>query len=210
MHAIAGIVELAPSTTAMSAAAAGAAILLLRATLAERRSGAIRPRAVPTPSDPFAVGLAEGQPFAAPEPELKAEPGGFDHSLRVLIAEANPANRKVVEVILASFGLAVGVMDDIAAVAETATTAHFDVIVIGVGAPPDDGLAAIRALRAVEAAHGRPRAAIVALMEDDLADAGERVRLAGADQHLVKPVQVERLLAAMTNVRPARRCEAAA
>jgi CheY-like chemotaxis protein len=64
--------------------------------------------------------------------------------------------------------------------------------------PALDGLAATAAIRSLEMAEGRERRLpIVALTADALAGDAEKSRAAGMDDHLAKPITLERLAAVL-------------
>jgi CheY-like chemotaxis protein len=76
-----------------------------------------------------------------------------------------------------------------------------------------DGLTAIRAIRALEAAEERARTPIVSLTADALSEHIQEAALAGADRHLAKPVTTTALFATLTaleNGQPVALGEAAA
>ncbi|WP_413297613.1 response regulator [Brevundimonas phoenicis] len=64
--------------------------------------------------------------------------------------------------------------------------------------PVMDGLSATRALREIEAAYpARPRAPVIMLSANAMAEHQEQATQAGADLHLAKPVTAEALTAAV-------------
>ncbi|MBM3989436.1 MAG: response regulator [Planctomycetes bacterium] len=130
---------------------------------------------------------------AAPWHELRA-------GLRVLVAEDNPVNWRLLEVQLARLGAcAVHASDGVRAV-ELAATHDFDVILMDCQMPDVDGFEATRRIRAL----GGPRAKvpIVAVTANALTGDRERCLAAGMDRYLAKPVRREELallLAAVTS-----------
>lgn len=60
-----------------------------------------------------------------------------------------------------------------------------------------DGLAAIRRIRETEARDGKPRAFIIMLTANALPEHREASLAAGADLHVPKPIQADRLFAAL-------------
>ncbi|WP_310462519.1 ATP-binding protein [Sphaerotilus sp.] len=115
--------------------------------------------------------------------------------LRVLVADDHPVNRKFMRVLLEHLGhrvlLAIHGEEAIAVVREQAC----DLVLMDLHMPVMDGLAAARAIRGLPTPQSRVR--IVALTADAFAESRERVREAGMDDFLAKPVQlhdVEELL----------------
>jgi CheY-like chemotaxis protein len=132
-------------------------------------------------------------PPAAPPETSGARPAG----LRVLVADDNPTNRKVVDLMLAAAGAQPICVEDGKAAVEAWGAGGFDLVLMDLRMPVMDGLEAIRAIRAAEAASGRSRTPVVVLSAntgpDDRRDSAE----AGADDHIGKPISAEELLEAI-------------
>ncbi|MDB5477015.1 MAG: hypothetical protein JWP49_2526 [Phenylobacterium sp.] len=133
-----------------------------------------------------------GEP-AAP-PATVAAPGW---SLRVLAADDNPTNRKVIELMLAAAGVQVVSVNDGAAAVEAWRAATFDVILMDLRMPVMDGIAAIRAIREEERRTGRPATPILVLSANTAPQDRQASAAAGADGHIGKPIQAEALIAAL-------------
>jgi CheY-like chemotaxis protein len=124
--------------------------------------------------------------------------------LRILLAEDNPTNQKVVSLILGPVGAELTVVENGAEALEAFREGRFDLVLMDLQMPVMDGLAATRALRALEAAESaRPRTPIAVLSANAMAHHREEALAAGADLHIAKPVTargliegVERALAA--------------
>jgi CheY-like chemotaxis protein len=120
-----------------------------------------------------------------------------DRALRVLVADDNPTNRRVAELMLTAVGAEVASVENGAeAVAATGAEA-FDLILMDLKMPVMDGLDAITAIREAEAAEGRPRRSIFVLSANTAAEDVAASLAAGADGHLGKPVRPEALMAAL-------------
>jgi signal transduction histidine kinase/FixJ family two-component response regulator len=118
-------------------------------------------------------------------------------ALRVLVADDNPTNRKVVELILQAVGAEVASVENGAQAVAAAGREAFDAILMDLKMPVMDGLAAIAEIRRSEAAGGRPRRPILVLSANDAPADVEASRQAGADGHLGKPIRPDALLAAL-------------
>jgi CheY-like chemotaxis protein len=70
----------------------------------------------------------------------------------------------------------------------------FDLVLMDMFMPVMDGLAATRAIRAMESEQGRPRVPVIALTANAMAQDAEASRAAGCDAHLSKPVSRQKLL----------------
>ncbi|QUD90830.1 response regulator [Phenylobacterium montanum] len=156
------------------------------------------PRAMPLQDYDQAQAVAAGE--AAPGQASVRDTG----PLRVLLAEDNPTNQKVVSLILGPVGAEVTVAENGAEALEAFRTGAFDLVLMDLQMPVMDGLAATRAIRALEAAEpGRPRTPIAVLSANAMAHHRDEALEAGADLHIAKPVTprgliegVERALAA--------------
>jgi CheY-like chemotaxis protein len=117
--------------------------------------------------------------------------------IAILVVEDNEPNRRVLRLMLKEIGLepdevATG-HDAIAAAAQRA----YDVILMDVQMPDIDGLETTRRIRAQERAH---RATIVALTANALASDEARCLAAGMDGYLQKPLSIDRLSSAISEV----------
>jgi signal transduction histidine kinase/ActR/RegA family two-component response regulator len=148
-------------------------------------------------------------PPAAGRPDRSVAPAGpLARRLRVLVADDNPTNRKVAELILDAMGAeSVSVEDGRQAVAAVEDES-FDVVLMDLQMPVLDGLSATREIRAREASMGLPRLPIVVLSANVLREHVTASAEAGADDHIGKPVRAELLIA--TVLKAAAGCAAAA
>ena len=127
-------------------------------------------------------------------------------SLDVLVAEDNEINALLVRAVLEKLGHSVTeVHDGAAAVAAAcARPGGFPAILMDLHMPGLDGLAAARAVRAWEAETGAPRATILAITADALAETRAAAKAAGIDEVLEKPMTPDSLRRAMQRVTAAR------
>jgi signal transduction histidine kinase/AmiR/NasT family two-component response regulator len=124
------------------------------------------------------------------------------HTLRILLADDHPANRKVVEIMLAESDVElIPVENGQEAVdrfeASFAGPDQFDLILMDMQMPVMDGLTATAAIRTLEASHGRVRTPIIMLTANALAEHVAAGQEAGADGHLAKPITLATLFAAI-------------
>jgi CheY-like chemotaxis protein len=118
-------------------------------------------------------------------------------SMRVLLADDHPTNRKVVELILQPLGVELVSVEDGLQAVEAYSAADFDVVLMDMQMPVMDGLAATRAIRQVERQQGRRRTPVLMLTANALSEHLEMSRKAGADRHLSKPITAEKLITAL-------------
>jgi signal transduction histidine kinase/CheY-like chemotaxis protein/HPt (histidine-containing phosphotransfer) domain-containing protein len=140
--------------------------------------------------------LREG---AAPRARAAAAPRAPLPRLRILVAEDNAVNRKVLGGLLAARDDA-GEHDVIfaetgRAALDLAATQDFDLILTDLHMPEMDGIAATRAIRALPPPHGRVK--IIAVTSSIGPDGMRRCLEAGMDGFVAKPVHPEALDLAM-------------
>ncbi len=148
----------------------------------------------------FELSLALGKELAAerttPPGGSKARPG---EGMRVLLAEDNAVNQRVVVRILERLGCRV----DLAATGTEAVGAAkeraYDLILMDQHMPDMDGVEATREIRAHE--RGGPRTPIVALTASILPEDRERCLAAGMDDFVAKPVGSRELRALLERLR---------
>ncbi len=130
-----------------------------------------------------------------PSQESSSPPGLVEpvlQSLRILLAEDNLINQKVIARMLETHGWPVTVVGDGNAAVAKAAEETFDVIVMDVQMPELDGLSATVAIRARERETGG-HVPIVALTAYAMQGDRERCLLAGMDDYLPKPVKADDL-----------------
>jgi two-component system, sensor histidine kinase and response regulator len=153
--------------------------------------------ACPHPADPERISAlltstATGR-FAA----FRTEPSRprAARGLRLLVAEDNPVNRRLIDRMLLRLGHDTTLVEDglQAVTAASGARGRFDAVLMDVQMPVMDGLEAARRIRAEEAAEGAPRLPIIALTADALPGDRERCLEAGMDGHLAKPISIRTL-----------------
>jgi signal transduction histidine kinase len=121
-------------------------------------------------------------------------------ALKVLCVEDHPINRKVVELIMAAAGIHLRSVENGALAVEAYQTERFDVVLMDMQMPVMDGLTATRAIRALEAADGRPRTPLIMVTAHGFPEHVNASQAAGADRHLTKPVNAAELVSAIHEV----------
>ena len=120
--------------------------------------------------------------------------------LRLLAAEDNPTNQVVLKTVMGVFGFELTLVGDGAQAVEAWRAEDFDAILMDVQMPVMDGVQATRAIRAEEAAGGRPRTPIVALSANAFSHQVSEYLAAGMDTHVAKPIELSALQAALEAV----------
>ena len=137
--------------------------------------------------------LQEKDTFTAPEQEKMLAEGERRSGLRILAAEDNRVNQRLLVRLLEKEGHTVTVVGDGEAAVAISEEEEFDVILMDVQMPNLDGLEATRSIRARERESGR-HVPIIALTAHALKGDRERCLEAGMDAYVAKPVQKQELL----------------
>lgn len=142
---------------------------------------------------------------AAPRPQTPPPPDASSlEGITVLLVEDEPRTRDVLSIILRQAGAIV----TMASSGEEALAAYRQsrpqMVLTDIGLPDFDGYALLQKIRAVEAEHKMPPAAAVALTAYAHEEDRQKAEAAGFKVHLSKPVEPEKLVAALASLKPAR------
>lgn len=160
---------------------------------------------------------ALGKPFRSAAQAV--EPGAAVRPLRILVAEDNVTNQKVIGKLLGRDGHVVTIVENGEQAVEALTKADFDLVLMDINMPVMNGLDATKLHRF--ASLGRPRIPIYALTADVTPDTRAACEEAGMDGCLHKPIEQAELrdalakaagreLAAAAQVAPASGASSAA
>lgn len=111
----------------------------------------------------------------------------------ILAAEDHPANRKLLALLLEPFDVNLVFVENGKEALAALTEESFDLVLMDAMMPVMDGITALTAIRAAEAATGRPRALIHMLTANVFDDDVARYMQAGADGVLRKPIEIDDL-----------------
>ena len=114
---------------------------------------------------------------------------------RILLAEDHPVNQRVVQLILASTGVELTIVDNGQEAIDIFQPGRFDLILMDMQMPLMDGLAATRAIRDKERGSNSPPTPIAMFTANAMDEHRALAIAAGADHHISKPITPERLLA---------------
>ncbi|MGC2111232.1 MAG: response regulator [Candidatus Korobacteraceae bacterium] len=137
--------------------------------------------------------LQEQDTFTAPEQERMLAEGERRSGLRILAAEDNRVNQRLLVRLLEKEGHTVTVVGDGEGAVAISEEEEFDVILMDVQMPNLDGLEATRLIRTRERETGK-HVPIIALTAHALKGDRERCLEAGMDAYVAKPVQKQELL----------------
>ncbi len=137
---------------------------------------------------------------AAP-PEVEVEP---EESSRALIVDDNAINRQVIELILDSVGVDYLSVENGLEAVEAARQERFPVVLMDLQMPVMDGFEATRKIRELELQRGGARSSIIIVSANCLDEHIAAGRVAGADDHMAKPISAAALIAAISEPPAAR------
>lgn len=185
--------------------------LAITRELVQAMAGTISAHASPGSGAEFVVTLplptAENEPAEAAAFRPDVLPAS---ALRVLLADDNETNRRIVELLLSDFEIELTSVDDGAKAVACFQQHRFDLVLMDMMMPVMDGLNATRAIRAHEECSGEPRTPILMLTANAMAEHVRAALDAGADIHVPKPLTANSLLEAVSKALTADASEAAA
>ena len=132
-------------------------------------------------------------PVATPVAQAQPEAG----AVRLLAAEDNDVNQLVLKTLLLQAGIDPVIVANGRLALEAWERQDWDVILMDVQMPEMDGPAAARAIRAGELVTGRRRTPIIALTANAMSHQRGEYEAAGMDDLVPKPIEVNRLFAAL-------------
>ena len=123
--------------------------------------------------------------------------------LKILIAEDNAINQKLVAILLRRLGYEPDIVGDGLEAVDAARMGRYDVILMDYQMPFMDGTEACRRIREEERNDPlRPRARIIALTANAMNEDRMRAIEAGMDDYLTKPLRADALIKALENAAP--------
>jgi PAS domain S-box-containing protein len=145
------------------------------------------------------------EPAEALNDDLQSKPGAIappaaeppEARLRVLVADDNPTNRRLVELILDSLNAEVLSVEDGALALEAFTLQPFDVVLMDMMMPVMDGLSATLAIRRHEQRLQLPPTPVLMISANTLAEHIDAAAQAGVNGYLMKPFTAPQLITAI-------------
>lgn len=116
---------------------------------------------------------------------------------RILVAEDNEMNRRVLSALLVNTGLDIDFVVNGAQAVKVYQEHAYDLIMMDVSMPVMTGIEATRAIRALESIRALPRMPIIALTANAMPEQIKACMAAGMDMHVAKPIDIKNLYAAI-------------
>jgi CheY-like chemotaxis protein/anti-sigma regulatory factor (Ser/Thr protein kinase) len=132
-------------------------------------------------------------------------PGPGEPGMRVLAAEDNPVNRKVVTKLLEKLGCSVDMAENGRDAVEKWSHGSYEMVLMDVQMPEMDGFEATNLIREAESAESRAYTYILGVTAHALPADRDRCLRAGMDAHLPKPLTLDSLATALAQHRAFRR-----
>ncbi|PZQ65067.1 MAG: hybrid sensor histidine kinase/response regulator [Phenylobacterium zucineum] len=123
--------------------------------------------------------------------------------LKVLVAEDNETNQRVVRTVLNALGVDPVIVADGKAAVEAWSAGTWDLVLMDIQMPVRDGVDATREIRRLEAERGLPPTRIVALTANAMPHQVETYMAVGMNGVVAKPIMIDELHAALVSVRAA-------
>lgn len=117
--------------------------------------------------------------------------------LQVLVVEDNATNQFVISHFLRRLGLRFKLAADGAEALSACEAESYDLILMDIEMPLLDGFETTREIRRRETSQGLPRTPIIALSADAMLEHRDKAREVGMDDFLTKPIEMEKLGAAI-------------
>jgi len=148
---------------------------------------------------PAPAGLTPASPGAAAGPAVPPAP--TLPALRILVAEDNPVNRKLLQHLLGRLGCKAEFAGNGVECLHQLSQGDFDVVLMDCQMPEMNGYDATQRVRAGEAGEAKKGIRIIALTAHAMAGDREKCLAAGMDDYLTKPIPPAQLKAALEMVK---------
>ena len=135
------------------------------------------------------------------EPIVSSSPVPAARSMRVLVVEDNIDAAETLTMVLAAFGHEIRIANDGHEAVKTAREFQPQVVLLDIGLPGLNGFEVAALLRAEP---GLGDAVLIAMTGYGETAARERSKAVGFDHHLVKPVDIDKILAILAGLPPSR------
>ena len=112
----------------------------------------------------------------------------------VLVAEDNPNNQKLIEILLKKIGITPIIVSNGKDAVEEYKKQYFDLILMDINMPILDGISAMKQIKILEKNTNSKKTPIIALTANSIAGDKERYLQEGMDGYLSKPIEFDKLV----------------
>jgi signal transduction histidine kinase/AmiR/NasT family two-component response regulator len=184
------------ASTAVRYGGTGLGLAIVR-RLARLMGGDVAVRSALGEGAAFIVDVPLARSMRQPAQILQPPPPQTDAAGRILVAEDNETNRRVLSALLVNTGLDLDFVVDGAQAVAASRARPYDLILMDVSMPVMTGIEATEAIRQWETDRGLPRTPVIALTANALPDQIDACIAAGMDLHVAKPIEIKLLYAAI-------------
>jgi len=163
-------------------------------------------RSLLAPSTPAAPPPTHAAPPLIPRPSCPAMRKTFGRTFRILLAEDNAINQKVVAALLKKLDLRADTVANGVEALEALSSLPYDIVLMDVQMPEMDGLTATRQIRSPESAVRNHQIPVIAMTARAMKGDQEICMAAGMDDYVAKPLTIETLSAVLEKWLPAEPC----
>jgi CheY-like chemotaxis protein len=146
---------------------------------------------------------ANGRATRPPMLALKSDEGARQQPLRIIVAEDNVVNQKLLQHLLKRLKFEAEFVANGSECLKLLRQGTYDIILMDCQMPEMDGYEATQRIRAGEGGDGHRSIRIIALTAHAMAGDREKCIAAGMDDYLTKPIQPAQLVTALERSRPA-------
>ncbi|MDR1975870.1 MAG: nitrate- and nitrite sensing domain-containing protein [Campylobacteraceae bacterium] len=141
----------------------------------------VQPAEVPAPIPPM-------------QPVIRHHTPGTMFDAKILVAEDNEINQKLIKRALQDIGLTITIVQNGLLAVEKSKEEHFDMVFMDIAMPVMDGVEATHQIIKYEQANGKKHTPIVAVTANALKGDRERFMGEGLDEYVTKPIKKEAIL----------------